>query len=77
MANVANTKHTGPASKDAVAGGKKMVLRPVDGATSRGSLPRMGNSSEEAHRRITSLRVNNNFTDSKPESTIKGFRAPK
>ncbi len=57
MANVANSKHTGPASKDAVSGGKTF---PKVGSAQKGSGGLdMGNTSDGAHRAIMGLRYNN------------------
>ena len=37
MANVANTPNTGPASKDAVSGGKKFPVKEATGSIPRGN----------------------------------------
>lgn len=55
MANVANTKNTGPTSKDAVSGGTKFPLK--EKAGSIGGMPALGTSSEEAHRTIMGMRM--------------------
>lgn len=54
MANVANTKHTGPASKDAVSGRTKLPLKEKVGSI--GGMPALNNSSEEAQRTIMGMR---------------------
>lgn len=54
MANVANTKHTDPASKDAISGGKKF---PNSGTAPRGKGTPMDNTSSDAQRRIMSMRI--------------------
>ena len=53
MANVANSKHTGPASKDAVSGGKTF---PKVGSAQKGSGGLdMGNTSDGAHMAVGSV----------------------
>ncbi len=55
MANVANTKNTGPTSKDAVSGGTKLAIKETVGSI--GGMTTLGTSSEEAHRIIMGMRV--------------------
>lgn len=56
MANVAGTKNTGPASKDAVSGGKTFPIQQKQ--TSVGGTPAsLSNSSNEVHSRIMAMRV--------------------
>lgn len=54
MANVANTKATGPASKDAVSGGSTFTPR---FKAQTGPIKELSNSSEDARRTIMGLRV--------------------
>lgn len=77
MANVANTKATGPAAKDAVSGGKKFPLK-RGGSTPRGNGFDMGNSSDGAHRTIMGMkfRPSGGF-GSVSEKTFTGMKAPK
>lgn len=57
MADVANTKHTGPASKNTVSGGKTF---PKVGSAQKGSSGfDLGNTSDGAHKAIMGLRYNN------------------
>lgn len=55
MANVANTKNTGPASKDAVSGGTKFPIKDKQGSI--GGMPALGTSSDEAQRTIMGMRM--------------------
>ena len=78
MANVANTIATGPASKDAISGGKKFPLKSVDGASTRGGMARLGTSSDEAHRKIMSLKINQGtFGRGHDESIFLSHKAPR
>lgn len=75
MANVANSKATGPTSKDAVSGGKQF---PVGGASPRGKgLSPMTNSSEDARRAIMGLSVSANGFGPVSESSFTKNRAPR
>lgn len=77
MANVAGTKNTGPASKDAVSGGKTFPIKEKQVA-SPGQMNSLTNTSNEAHSRIMALRVskvkNGNWGGYPGEST---FTSPK
>lgn len=74
MANVANTKNTGPASKDAVSGGKKF---PLDKQGDIGGGYTLGTGSEEAHRTIMGMRIaSTGFTGGelgKPKDTVSSM----
>ena len=74
MANVANSKHTGPASKDTVSGGKQFPLGQKD---SIGGGYTLGTSSDEAHRAIMGLRVKSEGFSTNVEAGLKGNKAPK
>ena len=57
MANVANTKATGPASPNAISGGKKLPFLTNEADMSGHSLAGLSTSSEEARRTIMSMRI--------------------
>lgn len=68
MANVAGTKATGPASKDAVSGGTQF---PLDRQASVGGTITLGTSSDAAQRAIMGMRVSTSGLNSNVESSIK------
>lgn len=72
MANVANTKATGPASKDAVSGGKTFVPR---FRAQTGPTKDMNNSSEAARKTIMGMRMTSTGFGTDVEGAFK--RAPK
>lgn len=72
MANVANTKATGPVSKDAVSGGTTFSPRL---RAPQGAMKSMNNSSEEARRTIMGLRVASTGFSGSVESAMT--KAPK
>lgn len=74
MANVANTKATGPASKDTVSGGKKFPVKESTGAAPRGNGFDMGNTSDGARSKIMSMRYNPDGQHSVTESDFTGKR---
>lgn len=76
MANVAGTRATGPASKDAVSGGKKFPLK--ERQEGIGGRKKMNNQSGEAERAIKGLRYNNGgkFPKASKES-FTGKKAPR
>lgn len=78
MANVANSIATGPASKDAVSGGKKFPLKPAPGQPGIGSQAKLGTSSDEAHRKILGMKIGNpgSFDRGGAEATFKKYHAP-
>lgn len=74
MANVANTKATGPASKDAVSGGKKFPVNEQTGAAPRGNGFDMSNTSDGARAKIMALRYKPEGQRSVAESDFTGKR---
>lgn len=77
MANVANSKHTGPSSKDAVSGGNKFPVKTKVGDAPRGAGTPMSNGSEEARRKIMGLRVKSEGFSTNVEGAFKGQKAPR
>lgn len=59
MANVADTKHTGPAAKNQVSGGKKFPIKEKNVPSGNPKLSGMNNKSDGAKRSIMSLKFNN------------------
>lgn len=74
MANVANTKATGPASKDAVSGGKKFPVKESTGAAPRGNGFDMSNTSEGARAKIMGMRYNPDGQHTVTEKDFTGKR---
>lgn len=75
MANVANTKNTGPAAKNTVSGGKKF---PMNGSAPRGNGFQMGNTSDGVHKTILGLKYKNgDGFGTVSEKTFTGAKAPK
>lgn len=74
MANVANTKATGPASKDAVSGGSKF---PLERQGDIGGGWTMGTSSEEARSKIMGMRVSSEGFSTNVEGGLRQRKAPK
>lgn len=75
MANVANTKNTGPASKDAVSGGTKFPVKETIGSIGGGWT--LGTGSEEARRSIMGMRIKSDGFSTNVESGLKQNKAPK
>lgn len=69
MANVANTKSTGPVSKDVVSGGKTFTPKLTVAGSSNG-LGGMSNNLEGARSKIMSLRVSSTGLNSNVESVL-------
>lgn len=65
MANVANTKSTGPTAKNMVSGGKKFPLKDREPLSHK--MKSLGNTSGEAHSAIMGLRMKSEGFGGRPE----------
>lgn len=75
MANVANSKDTGPTSKNAVSGGTKLPIQEKFGSAIDNGWE-MGNSSEEARKTIMGMRVQStDFASRDAQATLKGKKS--
>lgn len=70
MANVANTKATGPVSKDVVSGGKTFTPKLSVPGSPNGLGGMANNGFEEARRKIMSLRAASSGLNSNVESVL-------
>ena len=75
MANVANTKNTGPTSKEVVSGGKKFPLK--QSGSGGGKMKSLSNTSGEAQRAIMGLKVNPGSWGKMNPAAMTGKKAPR
>lgn len=72
MANVANTKNTGPASKNMISGGKKF---PLNGSVQRGNGMSLTNSSTGVQKTIMGMKFSAGSIGGTPnEKTFTGHK---